>query len=133
MANPNEEQFTNAAAANTNAGPGLIIESSIADVLPFMVKEALSKMSEGKQSQFVDEYNRKKKSTALAYFFLILCFGCPYGYLGRWGIQIGYWISWCLFIGVIWFIYLLFALPGIVKDANGEIATQIVRDMKVMS
>jgi len=132
MANPNEEQLTNA-ASNTNAGPSLIIESSIADVLPFMVKDALSKMSEGKQSQFVDEYKRKKKSTALAYFFLILCFGCPYGYLGRWGIQIGYWISLFVFVGFLWFIYLLFALPGIVKDANGEIATQIVRDMKVMS
>ena len=132
MANPNEEQLTNA-ASNTNARPSLIIESSIADVLPFMVKDALSKMSEGKQSQFVDEYKRKKKSTALAYFFLILCFGCPYGYLGRWGIQIGYWISLFVFVGFLWFIYLLFALPGIVKDANGEIATQIVRDMKVMS
>lgn len=128
MANLNEEQLNNAATE-----PRLMIESSIADVLPFMVKDALARMPEGKQAQFVEEYNRKKKSTGIAYFFLILCCGMPYGYLGKWGLQIGYWISLCMIIGVLWFFYLLFALPGVVKEANGEIATQIVRDMKVMS
>ena len=142
MENVNEEQVKAATEnaendQNTNnnrqqEGPGLVIEASIADILPSMVKEALSKMSEAKQAQFVEEYNRKKKSTGLAYFFLLLCLGMPYGYLGKWGLQIAYWFSLFIFIGFFWGLYLLFTLPGLVKDANREIAIQIVRDMKVM-
>ena len=143
MENLNDEQMKNAASENVNAGqnasnnqqegPGLVIESSIADILPSMVKEALSKMSESKQQQFVEEYKRKKKSTGVAYFFLLLCLGMPYGYLGKWGLQFAYWFCLLIFIGFFWALYLLFALPGVVRDVNRDIATQIVRDLKVMA
>ena len=49
--NANEEQM--ASNNSKQEGPGLIIEASIANILPSMVKEALSKMSESKQQQFV--------------------------------------------------------------------------------
>ncbi|MBP3849363.1 MAG: TM2 domain-containing protein [Prevotella sp.] len=129
--NANEEQM--ASNNSKQEGPGLIIEASIANILPSMVKEALSKMSESKQQQFVEEFKRKKKSTGVAYFFLLLCLGMPYGYLGKWGLQFAYWLCLAIFIGFFWMLYLLFALPGLVRDTNRDIATQIVRDLKVMS
>ena len=140
MEEQNEKQINNSAnvasetsqATSSNADNRLVIEPSIVDILPAMVKDSLSKMSESKQRQFVEEFNRKKKSTGLAYFFLILCFGAPYGYLGKWGFQVIYWISLFFLVGIIWFIYLLFALPGLVNNANKEIAIQIVRDIKIM-
>ena len=115
-----------------NDGRGtLYIDPSVANILPSMVKESLASMPAAKQQQFMEEYNRKKKSTGLAYFFLLLCLGMPYGYLGKWGLQIAYWLTGCGLC--LWGIYLLFALPGVVKDTNRDIATQIVRDLKMMS
>lgn len=109
----------------------LTIESSIVDILPSIVKEGLTKMPETKQSQFVEEYNRKKKSVGMAYFFLLICLGMPYGYVGKWGLQLVYWLTGagCIF----WGLYLLFALPGVVKDRNRDIAMEVFRDIKVMS
>ena len=111
-------------------GGRLYIESSIADILPSMVKVTLSKMSEEKQAMFVEEFKRKKKSLGLAYFFLIICLGMPYGYLGKWGLQIVYWLTGMGFF--LWFFYLLFALPGLVRDYNQDVASQVVRDLKIM-
>ena len=109
----------------------LTVESSIADILPSIVKEGLTKLPESKQSQFVEEFKRKKKSVGIAYFFLLVCLGMPYGYLGKWGLQWVYWFTGAGF--VFWAIYLLFALPGIVKDTNRDIAMEVFRDVKVMS
>ncbi len=111
-------------------GGRLYIESSIADILPSMVKVTLSKMSEEKQSMFVEEFKRKKKSLGLAYFFLIICLGIPYGYLGKWGLQLVYWFTGAGLL--FWFFYLLFALPGMVKNYNQDVASQVVRDLKIM-
>lgn len=108
----------------------LYIDPDIAKILPSMVKATLSKMSEEKQSMFVEEYKRKKKSLGPAYFFLIICFWMPYGYLDKWGLQIVYWLTGCgcLF----WAIYLLFELPGMVISYNQDVANKIVRDLKIM-
>lgn len=106
----------------------LYSEASTVDIAPSIVKLSLSKMSEEKQSMFVEEFKRKKKSLGLAYFFLIICLGMPYGYLGKWGLQIVYWLTGMG--GFLWFFYLLFALPGLVRDYNQDVASQIVRDLK---
>ena len=108
----------------------LYIEASIADILPSMVKVSLSKMSEEKQSMFVEEFKRKKKSLGFAYFFLIICLGMPYGYLGKWGLQIVYWLTGMGFF--LWFFYLLFTLPRLVRDYNQDVASQVCRDLKIM-
>lgn len=109
----------------------LTVEASIADILPSIVKEGLSKMPETKQTQFVEEFKRKKKSVGMAYFFLLICLGMPYGYIGKWGLQWVYWLTGagCIF----WGLYLLFALPGVVKDKNRDIAMEVFRDIKVMA
>ncbi len=130
----NEQKTTNAEVLGVNRTTQdeqcLYIDADITDILPTMVKAALSKMSAEKQSMFVEEYKRKKKSLGLAYFFLIICLGIPYGYLGKWGLQLVYWLTGA---GVFfWFFYLLFALPGMVRDYNKDVACQIVRDLKIM-
>lgn len=125
-----EESATKETSNEQENGGHLFIEQSIVDILPTMVKSSLSKMSQEKQSMFVEEYNRKKKSVGLAYFFLIICLGMPYGYLGKWGLQIVYWITGCGCL--IWFIYLLFTLPKLVKSYNQDVAAQIVRDMQII-
>ncbi len=108
----------------------LFIEASIADSLPAMVKNELYSMSESKQSMFVEEYKRKQKSVGMAYFFLIICLGMPYGYLGKWGLQIVYWLTGmgCL----IWFLILLFTLPSKVQDYNKDVALEVMRNLKIM-
>ena len=108
----------------------LIISPSIVKILPLMVKEALSKMPENKQLMFVEEYNRRKKSTALAYFFTLICLGIPYGYLGKWGLQIVFWLTGAGF--GLWLIYLIFAIPGLVRDYNRDVACQVLRDLSIM-
>lgn len=53
-----------------------MIEPSIAQMLPMMVKTELSKLDETSQANFVEEFNRKKKSLGWAYFFLLVCLAC---------------------------------------------------------
>lgn len=109
----------------------LFIENSIADTLPSMVKTELAQMSEEKQAAFVEEYLRKKKSIGWAYFFLLVCLGIPYGYIGKWGMQFVYW-----FTGgglLIWWLILIFRLPALVKDYNKDVALEVMRNLKVLS
>ena len=109
----------------------LFIENSIADTLPSMVKTELAKMSEHKQAEFVEEYKRKKKSVGLSYFFLLICLGMPYGYLGKWGLQLVYWLTGGGFL--IWTIILIFTLPSNVRDYNKDVALEAMRNLKAMS
>lgn len=109
----------------------LAIEPSIAEILPSIVKDGLGKMPITTQSQFVEEFKRKKKYVGTAYFFLLICLGMPYGYIGKWGLQWVYWLTGAGFF--FWGIYLLFALPGVVKDKNRDIAMEVFRDIKIMS
>lgn len=108
----------------------LMIEPSIAQMLPMMVKTELSKLDETSQANFVEEFNRKKKSLGWAYFFLLVCFGMPYGYLHKWGLQVVYWVT-IAGLGV-WFIILLFKLPSMVEEYNRDVALEILRNMKIM-
>lgn len=109
----------------------LFIENSIADTLPAMVKTELAQMPQDKQAAFVEEYKRKKKSVGLAYFFLLICLGMPYGYLGKWGLQIVYWLTGGGFI--IWMIILIFKLPKLVQDYNKDVALEVMRNLKILS
>lgn len=108
----------------------VLIDSSILNCLPAMVKAELPKLSTEKQQAFVEEYKRRKKSLGLAYFFLLVCLSMPYGYLGKWGLQLVYWFT--AAGGLIWLIILIFMLPGMVNNYNRDIAVEVMRDMKIM-
>ncbi len=125
-----ENAGTNAQGGD-NSQKNNYIEQSIWDDLPSMVKAEMVKLTPTQQQSFVEEYKRKKKSVGWAYFFLLICLGMPYGYLGKWGLQVVYWLTGA---GVlIWCIVLIFMLPGMVKNYNKDIAIETMRNIKAFS
>lgn len=109
----------------------LFISSSISDDLPAMVRNELATLSAQRQQEFVEEYNRKKKSLGIAYLFLIIVFALHYGYLRKWGLQFLFWFTLGGF--GIWWIIDLFRLPGLIKDYNMDIANEVMRNLKTIS
>jgi hypothetical protein len=109
----------------------LYIQSSIADSLPSMVKNELAKMPAQRQEEFVEEYKRKAKSLGIAYLFLIVVLAMHYGYLRKWGLQIVFWLTGGGFF--IWWFIDIFRLPGLVKNYNKDIATEVMRNLKSIS
>lgn len=109
---------------------GLAIEESISKNLPMMLKEPLSKMSEEKQSIFVEEFKKRSKNvgimTVLAVFLPIQLF-----LLGKTGLGLVYWLT----LGGlgIWWVIEIFLTSKRVKEYNTDVGTQILRDMKLMS
>jgi hypothetical protein len=67
----------------------LEINPSIADSLPVVVKSALAKMSTEEQSQFVEEYEKKKKSLGLLMTLAIL-FPIQLLILGKMGLGVAF-------------------------------------------
>lgn len=95
--------------------------------LPSMVKEQLNKMPKEKQNQFTEEFDRKTKSIIIAYLVWLFPF-MQYGYLGKWGIQIIYWVTGGGFM--IWWFIDLFRMVSLVKDKNKDIAIEVMKDIK---
>jgi hypothetical protein len=110
----------------------LFISSSISDDLPAMVRNELATLSAQRQQEFVEEYNRKKKSLALAYFLMLpFCLCLYYGYLHKWGLQFLFWVTGA---GLgIWWVIDLFRLPGLIKDYNMDIANEVMRNLKTIA
>ncbi len=97
---------------------------------------------------FLLEYNRRKKSSNIAWFLGLLFF-LHYAYLGEWGIQILYWML--LIVSVIfqeaynlpipfpfipvgpiwWIIDLFFRMDKLTAKANEKIAGRIIWEMKL--
>lgn len=109
----------------------LFIPHSVADNLPAMVRNELAKMNVQRQEEFVEEYQRKTKSLPLAYLFLLLILALHYGYLGKWGLQIVFWITGGGLL--IWWFIDIFRLPGLVKNYNKDIATDVMRNLKAIA
>jgi len=96
-----------------------------------MVRNELAKMEAIKQEEFLEEFKRKSKSIGLAYLFLLIIFAAHYAYLNKWGIQILFWIT-CGGIFIWWFID-VFRIPGLVRNYNKDIATNVMRNLKAIS
>ena len=97
---------------------------------PPVVQAALAKMDDQQRLTFESEYNRRKKSKGLM-VFLAIVFPIQLILLGRPGLWFAY-----LFTGGglgIWWIVEWFLTPGRVDRINGELATDIARDIKIMS
>ena len=97
---------------------GLQVEASVANSLPLMVKEPLSKMPVERQSVFVEEFKKKQKSKgvmiALAIFFPIQLF-----LLGKTGLGIVYWLTGG---GMgFWWLIEIFLTSKRVDEYNGDV------------
>jgi hypothetical protein len=98
--------------------------------LPVMVQQELAKLPPEKQTAFMDEYRRRCKSSGIAYvlwFFL----GLHYAYLGKWGLQVLYWLT----IGgvLIWAFADLFRIPGMIGNYNKDRAVEVMSSLKTMA
>ena len=109
---------------------GLNVSTKTADNLPSSIKAALAKMPEEQQALFEDEFNRKSRSKVtmllLAIFFPIQLF-----LLNKTALGVLFIIT-CAGLGF-WWIAELFLTPGRVRDYNGEVATRMLTDMKIMN
>lgn len=109
----------------------LYVSKAVSDSLPSMVRNELSSLPAQKQQEFVEEFNRKKKSLGIAYLFLLVVFSAHYAYLGSWGMQILYWITGA---GLgLWLLIDLFRLPSVINTYNKDTAMDIMRNLKAVS
>jgi TM2 domain-containing membrane protein YozV len=94
-----------------------------------LVQKALSNLSPDDRLIFGQSFQRKAKSTGVAYL-LWFFFGLHYAYLGQWGMQLLYWLT---FGGMLfWALIDLFRIPGLVDGVNRDIAVQTLHDLKVV-
>jgi len=108
----------------------LEIKPSIAKNLPVMVKKTLSDMTTDDQMLFQIEFEKKSVNTVtmvvLSIFFPIQLF-----LLGKVGLGIVFILTGGGFF--IWYLFEIFNTPKRVIEYNGDIATKIITDMKLMS
>ena len=106
----------------------LEISPSIADKLPPIVKQGLTKLSPEQQMTFEHEYKRRARNNVL---FLVLAILFPIQHFleGRVGLGIlfilsfgGFWVWWLVDIFLVW---------GRCNRHNEDLATGILRDMKL--
>ncbi len=106
------------------------IENSILMQLPLTVKHGLSEVSGEKRIVFVEEFLRKKRALGCMLALAIL-FPIQHFLLGRGILGIIFWISG---FGIfIWWIVEIFLTPSRVRTYNEELASQILRDIVIMS
>lgn len=109
-----------------------VIPSRISINLPAIVKSELLEMPESKQYHFLEEYERKSKSTGTAYILWLLL-GWHYAYFKKWGIQILLWITFAAYgLGLIWWLIDLFRVAGIARDYNKDVAIEVLKNMKAI-
>lgn len=109
----------------------LFLPSSVENNLPLMVRSELSKMPALKQQEFLEEFKRKQKSLGVGYLFLIVIFAAHYAYLNKWILQILFWLTGGGLL--LWWFIDIFRLPGLVKNYNMDIATDVMRNLKAIS
>lgn len=106
----------------------ILIPASIADKLPSMVRNELMQLSAQKQDEFVEEYKRKAKSKGIAY--VLWLFGFHYLYLGKWGVQLLFWLTLGGFF--IWWLIDIVRTSTMIDDHNKDIAVDILRNLKTI-
>ncbi len=109
---------------------GNLIPDSIVKSLPAMVRNELVKLSAQKQEEFVEEFRRKSKSVGTGYLLWFLL-GCHYLYVGKWAIQIIFWLT----LGGLWVWWLvdLFRVPRLVGDYNKDVSVDVLRNLKTIA
>ena len=108
----------------------MAIPTSVFSSSPSIVRSELSNLSAAKQAAFVETFQRKSKSKTVAYI-LWFFFGLHYAYMGKWGVQIVFWLTaGGLFI---WWFIDLFRLSGIVDNHNKDVAMNAMIAVKSFS
>ena len=119
------------AATESNRDSISYLPPGISDDLPSMVRTELSKLPAERQSQFLEEYERRAKTMWLAYVLWILTL--QYAYVGKWGVNLIFWASFFLLIGFVWWVIDIFRVYGMVKNYNRDIAISVMRDLRILT
>jgi hypothetical protein len=108
----------------------LLVPGPVARTLPAVVRHALARLPAERQSEFLEAYTRRTKSVLVAYL-LWLFLGWHYAYLGRWGVQLLFWLT----LGglFLWWLVDLVRVPGMVARYNEDVAMAVMRDLAVIS
>lgn len=99
--------------------------------LPAVAQASFNGLTEPQRAIFADEYTRHKKDTVGAYVCWFLL-GCHYAFLGKWGVQVVFWISCFLVIGWLWWLIDLVRIPGMVKMHNQDAAVAAMQAVKTL-
>lgn len=94
-----------------------------------LVQSALSKMDEEERLTFEAELARQQKE-AWVYVLLAICFPIQLALLGKWGLQIVFWLTGGGFF--VWWIIEWFLTPKRVREYNDEKATEIARTLSIV-
>jgi len=107
--------------------------NTIKNQIPEAVYQKVTSMEPVAQMGFVDEFNRQKKSTGVAYIFWALgsVLGLHYLYFKKPLLFILFLFTMGGFC--IWWLIDLFRVPGIIKTQNKSIAMNVLRDIQVLS
>ena len=114
----------------TISSPRVVIPKQVKRQMPAYIYNRLTELSVEEQRDFLAEFSRKRKSRGTAYL-LWLCLGWHYGYLGKWGLQVLYLLTFGGFL--IWLTIDLFRIHKMVFTFNHEVATKILVDMNAVS
>lgn len=102
---------------------------TVSDKLPSMVKNNLDKLSKDKQNEFWEEYRRKRKSSTICYLLWII--GWHYAYVGKWGVQVLFWVS--IYGFLIWWLIDIVRVVSLVREYNADLSKEILKDLKTIS
>ena len=108
------------------------IPPSVSANLPTMVRRQIEQLSAERQEEFVEEYRRKSKNTAVAYL-LWFVLSLHYAYLGRIGMTVLLWVALFFVVGIFWWLIDIFRIPGMIRNYNSEAAVDILRTMKIVA
>lgn len=102
----------------------------MSDDVPAGVREQLAALPRPTQEAFHEAYRRRARSTATAYAICLLV-GGQYGYVGRWGLQILFWLT----LGglLVWWTVDLFRIPAMVRRYNELVAQELLRALRTPS
>lgn len=95
-----------------------------------LIQKSLSTLSADDRLIFESTYGKRAKSTGVAYLLWLLL-GWHYAYVGKWGVQVLYWVTLAGF--GIWALIDLFRVPGLIETYNREVAIQSLQDVKVLT
>lgn len=108
----------------------LAIPAEVARELPEKVRAELAILPADQQQAFVDDYQKKCKSLAMAY--LVSLIYCHYLLLGRWTMTALMFVS--LFVaaalGSIWWIIDLVRMPALVREHNERVAIEALQRLR---
>jgi len=107
-----------------------MVSEEVLSILSPTARSAVKKLSTEEQDNFIKEFNTKKKDPTLM-LILAIFFPIQLFFLGKTGLGIAFFLTGggC---GIWWIIEIVLANKR-TKEYNEEIATQIIRDIKIIN